>query len=102
MVPVVMVRVFFTTLAFSLVTNHTSNETLNHNKKGEKKSVLNILVFMLLVLKTVKIVSKQVFLCVIKVMLAHLTPESRDPRTAIYEEKELEREKGKEHNVIKE
>ena len=57
---------------------------------------------MLLVLKTVKIVSKQVFLCVIKVMLAHLTPESRDPRTAIYEEKELEREKGKEHNVIKE
>ena len=47
-------------------------------------------------------VAKQVFLYVIKVMLAHLTPESRDPRTAIYEEKELEREKGKEHNVIKE
>ena len=40
-------------------------------------------------------VAKQVFLYVIKVMLAHLTPESRDPRTAIYEEKELEREKGK-------
>ena len=45
---VVVVRAFFTTLAFSLVTNHTSNETLNHNKKDEKKSVLNILVFMFL------------------------------------------------------
>ena len=48
MVVLVMVRVFFTTLAFSLVTNHTSNETQNHNKKGEKKSVLNIWDFMFL------------------------------------------------------